>query len=245
VADHRRIGEDLWVQIRMDGVAWESVPHGLENLAVGSRHRESPTAHLEAVKVARRDTRRYTMKDPRTAALVAFLIAVCTACESRPVRAVAAGQQPASAAAPQGRNIGAIVDSLVSTEALTRGVPGVAVVIVADGEVLVRRGYGIADVASGRAVTEHTPFNIASVTKPFTAAVVQMLAGERRIRHDAPASTYLQLPSVYRGITVRRAVGCSARSACTRRGTARRSPRIPRGLVRTRWSMAGPAPHCS
>ena len=81
--------------------------------------------------------------------------------------------------------------------------PGLAVVIVADGEVLMRRGYGIADIASGRAVTELTPFNIASVTKPFTAAAVQMLAGEERIRLDAPASEYLQLPSVYRGITVR------------------------------------------
>jgi CubicO group peptidase (beta-lactamase class C family) len=143
------------------------------------------------------------MKVSRTAALAAFVVAVGTACETRQGRAAAAQPATPNAEGSQSKSVEAIVDSLVSAEALRRGVPGVAVVIVADGEVLVRRGYGIADVASGRAVTEHTPFNIASVTKPFTAAVVQMLAGEERIRLDAPASEYIQLPSVYRSITVR------------------------------------------
>ncbi len=45
-----------------------------------------------------------------------------------------------------------------------------------------QRGYGIADLASGRALADTTPVNIASLTKPFTAAVVQMLAAEKRIR---------------------------------------------------------------
>jgi CubicO group peptidase (beta-lactamase class C family) len=142
------------------------------------------------------------MKVPVRVALAAFVAAVGTACQTQPGRA-AVNQQSQTAELSQTRSIDAIVDSLVSAEALSRGVPGLAVVVVADGEVLVRRGYGIADVASGRAVTERTPFNIASVTKPFTAAVVQMLAREERIRLDAPASTYFQLPPVYRSITVR------------------------------------------
>lgn len=96
-----------------------------------------------------------------------------------------------------------VVDSLVFVEALMRGVPGVAVAIVASGKVVLQQGYGIADVAGARAVDEHTPFNIASVSKPFTAAVIMMLATEQRIRLDAPASAYLRLPLVYRDITVR------------------------------------------
>ena len=88
-----------------------------------------------------------------TAALIAFLVALATACVNRPGRTEGANQQPQSAVTSQSTGLEAIVDPLVAAEALSRGVPGLAVVIVADGEVLVQRGYGIADVASGRAVT--------------------------------------------------------------------------------------------
>jgi CubicO group peptidase (beta-lactamase class C family) len=142
------------------------------------------------------------MRALRTGLPLAIVVAGAVACEARPGEA--AEQDRASPAASGQRSaVDAIVDSLVLSEALSRGVPGVAVAIVADGEVLVRRGYGIADVVSGRAVTEETPFNGASVTKPFTAAVVQMLAAEGRIRLDAPASDYLRLPSAYQRITIR------------------------------------------
>ena len=96
-----------------------------------------------------------------------------------------------------------MIDSLVSAEALARGVPGVAVAIVSEGKIVVQGGYGIADVATGRKVTDTTPFNIASVTKPFTAAAVQMLAADGRIRLDTPVGTYLPMPTVYSQITVR------------------------------------------
>lgn len=107
--------------------------------------------------------------------------------------------------APSGhaRQLDAVVDSLVAAEALSRGVPGLGVVIVAGGKVVVQRGYGRADLATGRPVTAATPFNIASVTKPFTAMLVQLLAAEGRIHLDAPAGRYISLPSQYRTITVR------------------------------------------
>lgn len=143
------------------------------------------------------------MSFSRTAVLVTVVVMGGPACEARPGQAEASNQLGQSAEALRKSGIAAIVDSLGSAEALNRGVPGIAVAIVADGDVLVQRGYGIADVSSGRGVTEHTPFNIASVTKPFTAAVVQQLAAEDRIRLDAPASEYLPLPAVYRSITVR------------------------------------------
>ncbi|MDX2057926.1 MAG: serine hydrolase domain-containing protein [Gemmatimonadales bacterium] len=107
------------------------------------------------------------------------------------------------AQAPVAGEIARLVDSLVVAEALSRGVPGVAVAVVADGKVILRRGYGVADVTTGRRVSDTTPFNIASVTKPFTAAVVQLLAGEGRIQLDAPVSTYLPMPASYSRITVR------------------------------------------
>lgn len=142
------------------------------------------------------------MKIPWTAASVALIVTLAPACETKPGNAETTKQRRQSVQSSQVDAV-QVVDSLVSAEALGRGVPGLAVAIVANGQVVVQRGYGIADVTTGRAVTEHTPFNIASITKPFTAAVVQMLADEGRIRLDAPASSYLQLPSVYGDITVR------------------------------------------
>jgi CubicO group peptidase (beta-lactamase class C family) len=109
----------------------------------------------------------------------------------------------ASQKEPGDSRIEEVVERLVSAEALSRGVPGVAVAVVVDGRILLQRGYGIADVASDRRVTEDTPFNIASVTKPFTAALVLALAKEGRIRLDRAASTYVALPAAYRGITSR------------------------------------------
>lgn len=143
------------------------------------------------------------MTTPWTGALLALVLMLAPACESRSGRAETTEQRRQPAEVSQVSAADVVVDSLVSAEALVRGVPGLAVAIVANGEVVAQRGYGIADVATGRSVIEHTPFNIASVTKPFTAAIVQMLAAEERIRLDAPVSAYLQLPSIYRDITVR------------------------------------------
>lgn len=98
----------------------------------------------------------------------------------------------------------AAVDSLVAAEALDRGVPAVAVAIVADGEVVIQRAWGVADVESRRAATAATPFSIASVTKPFTSAAVLQLVAEGAIGLDDPVINHLpSLPYRYADITVR------------------------------------------
>src|SRR5688572_2448832 len=110
----------------------------------------------------------------RSAVVVVLLAVTTTACQLAGDQAKMNPQPQSSAEASQRGGLADAVDSLVVTEALNRGVPGLAVVVIADGVVLVKRGYGIADVESGRQVTESTPFNIASLTKVFTAAIVQM-----------------------------------------------------------------------
>jgi len=118
---------------------------------------------------------------------------------ARPSRAPSAAPRAAAAARDY-----AWVDSLVRVDALERGVPGVAVAIVADGRVLLQRGYGLADVAASRTVEPTTPFNIASVTKPITAALALLLAEEGALRLDDPVGRFLpDLPERYRGITIR------------------------------------------
>jgi CubicO group peptidase (beta-lactamase class C family) len=59
-------------------------------------------------------------------------------------------------------------------------------------------------VEARRTATAATPFNIASVTKPFTAALVLRLVKEGKVRLDEPVRRHLAwLPARYAGITVR------------------------------------------
>lgn len=100
-------------------------------------------------------------------------------------------------------SLDAALDSVVAVEAMSRGVPGLAVVVVSDGVVVFQRAYGHADRSSGRAATAATPFNVASVTKPFTSAVVMRLVAEGALDLDDTAGEYLPwLPTRYRDLTI-------------------------------------------
>ena len=68
--------------------------------------------------------------------------------------------------------------------------PGMAVSVAVGDWVAYARGFGVADLASGRPVTDDTPFYIASSTKSLTAtaAAVAAARGELDLRrpHGAP-----------------------------------------------------------
>ncbi len=54
-------------------------------------------------------------------------------------------------------------------------VPGAALMIIKDGQPIVKKGYGIAHFASNAPVTSQTNFRLASVTKEFTAMCILQL----------------------------------------------------------------------
>ncbi|MBW3550139.1 MAG: serine hydrolase, partial [Proteobacteria bacterium] len=74
-------------------------------------------------------------------------------------------------------------------------VPGASVLVVRDGETLVCRSYGLADLEQGIATTPSTNYRLASMTKQFTAAAVLMLAEDGRIGLDDPVRRWL--PSLH------------------------------------------------
>src|SRR4051794_35407653 len=80
---------------------------------------------------------------------------------------------------------------LVETERERLGVPGVAVVVVADGEVVLADGFGRRDVESDEPVTADTAFAIASDTKCFSAATLCALADEGLVELDRPLRDYI------------------------------------------------------
>lgn len=113
---------------------------------------------------------------------------------------------PASASAQ-----GADLDGLGSQVARVLeelDVPGMAVAVVKDGEVVLARGYGVRQVGEPGPVTEDTLFAIASNTKAFTCAALAILVEEGRIGWDDPVTRHLpefQMhdPWVTREMTVR------------------------------------------
>lgn len=64
------------------------------------------------------------------------------------------------------------------------GIPGLGLVVVKDGKVLLSRGFGVRDVANNQPVDEDTLFAIGSTTKAFTAMLVMMAVDEGKISLD-------------------------------------------------------------
>lgn len=82
-------------------------------------------------------------------------------------------------------------DDWVAAQMKRLKVPGVAVAVVSRGEVVLSRGYGIADVATGSAVTADTLFAIGSTTKAFTTFALAQAIEEGLLDWDAPVRRWL------------------------------------------------------
>ncbi|MFM7403516.1 MAG: serine hydrolase domain-containing protein, partial [Erythrobacter sp.] len=70
----------------------------------------------------------------------------------------------------------------VAREALASGpFPGMAIAVSRNGKIIYQKGFGVAEVETGRSVTANTRFPIGSITKPITCRAVQMLAAQGKI----------------------------------------------------------------
>jgi len=70
--------------------------------------------------------------------------------------------------------------------------PGAAVAIVRGNEMVMARGFGIANVETHEAVSPEMLFRLGSTTKMLTATALNILAEEGRVKLEAPIGTYLQ-----------------------------------------------------
>ena len=73
----------------------------------------------------------------------------------------------------------------------TLHVPGMAIAVVKDDEVVLAHGFGMASVEKETPVTPETIFAIGSSTKAFTATLVGMLIDEGKMDWDDPVTEYL------------------------------------------------------
>jgi CubicO group peptidase (beta-lactamase class C family) len=83
------------------------------------------------------------------------------------------------------------IDSFVKKAMQTWGVPGLALVIVKDDQVMYAGGFGVREMGKPDPVDEHTLFAIASNTKAFTALAVGLLVQEGKLTWDDPVTKYI------------------------------------------------------
>jgi len=86
-----------------------------------------------------------------------------------------------------------------------------SVLVARDGQVLLDRGYGLANREWNVANAGDTRFRLASVSKQFTAVAVMILNERGLVDLDAPVKTWLpDAPAAWDGVTVRRLLNHTA-----------------------------------
>ena len=99
-----------------------------------------------------------------------------------------------------------VVDEFLQDAVASYRIPGLAVAIVSDEQVVFASGYGKASPGVG--VTPTTPFLLGSTTKTFTALAVMRLVEQGKVELDSPVENYvpefrLAVPGSEASITVR------------------------------------------
>ena len=131
---------------------------------------------------------------------------------------LAASPAPARSQAPQSvdrARLAIFVDSFIDAGMTRERIPGAGFVFVQNGRVLLSRGYGLANVATGRKVVpDSTIWRVGSISKVFTATAVMQLVDRGRVELDAPIDRYVKrvaIPRTYPDpVTVRQLLNHTA-----------------------------------
>jgi D-alanyl-D-alanine carboxypeptidase len=96
------------------------------------------------------------------------------------------------------------VDRYVMEQMQKSFTPGIGIAVIKDGNVLLKKGYGLCNVELAVFTDPNSVFQLLSITKQFTAAAVMLLIQSGKLSMDSPVSKYLEgLPSSWRTITIR------------------------------------------
>jgi len=81
--------------------------------------------------------------------------------------------------------------------------PGAAVIVVKDGQTLLRKGYGMASLELGVPITPESVFEVGSVTKQFTATAILMLQERGQLSVQDDITKYLtDFPTQGKKVTI-------------------------------------------
>lgn len=96
------------------------------------------------------------------------------------------------------------VDDYMRAQMQERHIPGAAIAVIKNGQIVKAEGYGLANVELNVPATKDTVFEIGSVSKQLTAAGVMLLVEEGKINLDEKIGKYLtDTPDAWKNVTVR------------------------------------------
>lgn len=120
----------------------------------------------------------------------------------------------ATESAPGGASqppIAKAVDDLVIRELTEQNIPGYALAVIQNGNLIVHRGYGVMDLQTRQPVTPQTVFGLASLTKTFTALTLLTLVDQGKVGLDDTLDMYVSnLTPPYQKLTVRQLASMTA-----------------------------------
>ena len=134
-----------------------------------------------------------------------FLVLLALAAPAAPQSSGGAGRDSSESVTPAA--VEALVDTLVREQLERRRIAGAVVIVVKDDHVILSRGYGHADIATGRVMTAETLMRIGSITKMLTAVAAMQLVESGRIDLDRDVRDYVDVDipgSTDRPVTLRR-----------------------------------------
>ncbi len=96
------------------------------------------------------------------------------------------------------------IDSFVASEMVRQNIPGLSVGIYSRGQILLAKGYGLANVELSVPVRAETIFQSGSVGKQFVSAAIMMLVEEGKISLDDSITKYFpDAPATWKPILIK------------------------------------------
>jgi D-alanyl-D-alanine carboxypeptidase len=131
-----------------------------------------------------------------------FYAVLVSAATTLAIGACGGSSAPSPPIEPQ-NSLAATVDAVVQAAMQQQNIPGMTVALAKNGSVLYEQGYGFSDLATGQAARPNLIFEIGSITKQFTAALIMMLQEQGRLHVDDSLATYLPQYNFPAAITLR------------------------------------------
>src|SRR3989442_3017770 len=96
------------------------------------------------------------------------------------------------------------VDDYIKAEMQRQHIPGLSLAVLKDGQIILAKGYGFANVEHQVSVKPETIFQSGSMGKQFTATAVMMLVEAGKLSLSDPITKYFSdAPDSWKIITVR------------------------------------------
>ncbi|MCU0436339.1 MAG: beta-lactamase family protein [Raineya sp.] len=94
------------------------------------------------------------------------------------------------------------IDSLLNTLYSKKRING-NVLIAEEGKIIYNKSFGLAHEISKQKLDKNSIFDLASVTKQFTATGIVILKEQGKLKYDDPVSKYIPELSFYEGVTIK------------------------------------------